>query len=100
MPAEITEEIGPSTQGFKRGLGLFDSVMVVVGVWLGMETGSLLQELNKKATIAKGMAYPINFRKGCVFRFIANAFRVKGTVIKTTIPASVDPPRWGRPGCC
>ena len=35
MPAEITEEIGPSTQGFKRGLGLFDSVMVVVGIMVG-----------------------------------------------------------------
>ncbi|HZY73113.1 MAG TPA: amino acid permease, partial [Edaphobacter sp.] len=35
MPAETTEETGPSTQGFKRGLGLFDSVMVVVGIMVG-----------------------------------------------------------------
>lgn len=35
MPAEITEDVGSSMQGFRRGLGLFDSVMVVVGIMVG-----------------------------------------------------------------
>jgi len=35
MPSGIAEGVEPATEGFKRGLGLFDSVMVVVGIMVG-----------------------------------------------------------------
>jgi basic amino acid/polyamine antiporter, APA family len=35
MPADTAEAVDTTTEGFKRGLGLFDSVMVVVGVMVG-----------------------------------------------------------------
>jgi APA family basic amino acid/polyamine antiporter len=35
MPAETAKVVDRTTEGFKRGLGLFDSVMVVVGIMVG-----------------------------------------------------------------
>jgi APA family basic amino acid/polyamine antiporter len=35
MPVEAVGVVESTTEGFKRGLGLFDSVMVVVGIMVG-----------------------------------------------------------------